>query len=92
MYSAIIYFKLSFATCSHKTIAYTIGLMYSGPLVLRFIIFTNNCIIKDRNQTVLQRSKPSSCTILIGEQPNPWNPLQLQDMISRHRGAKHFCR
>jgi len=25
----------------------------------------------DRNQTVLQRSKPSSCTILIGEQPNP---------------------
>jgi len=26
---------------------------------------------EDRNQTVLQRSKPSSCTALIGEQPNP---------------------
>ena len=46
----------------------------------------------DRNQTVSQRSKPSSRTALIGEQPNPWNPLQLQDAISRHRGAKHFRR
>ena len=46
----------------------------------------------DRNQTVSQRSKPNSRTALIGEQPNPWNPLQLQDAMSRHRGAKHFRR
>jgi len=42
----------------------------------------------DRDQTVSQRSKPSSRTALIGEQPNPWNRLQLQDAMSRHRGAK----
>jgi len=44
----------------------------------------------DRDQTVSQRSKPNSCTALIGEQPNPWNLLQPQDAISRHRGAKQF--
>ena len=32
--------------------------------------------------------QPSSRTALIGEQPNPWNLLQLQDAMSRHRGAK----
>jgi len=24
----------------------------------------------------------------MGEQPNPWNVLPLQDVMSRHRGAK----
>jgi len=42
----------------------------------------------DRDQTVSRRSKPNSCTTLIGEQPNPWYPLLHQDLISRHRGAK----
>ena len=28
----------------------------------------------------------------IGEQPNPWDLLQPQDVISRHRGAKRFRR
>ena len=42
----------------------------------------------DRDQTVSRRSKPNSCTTLIGEQPNPWNLLHLQDVMSRHRGAK----
>jgi len=46
----------------------------------------------DRDRTVSQRSKPSSCTALIGEQPNPWNRFQLQDAISRHRGAKPLHR
>ncbi len=40
------------------------------------------------DQTVSQRSEPSSRTILMGEQPNPWDVLPPQDMISRHRGAK----
>ena len=44
----------------------------------------------DRIQTVSRRSKPSSRTILIGEQPNPWNRFQFQEMMSRHRGAKRF--
>jgi hypothetical protein len=42
----------------------------------------------DRNRTVSRRSKPNSRTTLIGEQPNPWNLLQHQDVMSRHRGAK----
>jgi hypothetical protein len=46
----------------------------------------------DRDQTVSQRSKPNSRTTFIGEQPNPWNLLQLQDVMSRHRGAKRFRR
>ncbi len=25
----------------------------------------------------------------MGEQPNPWDLLQPQDVMSRHRGAKH---
>ena len=47
--------------------------------------------VVDRNQPVLRRSEPSSRTTLIGEQPNPWNLLQLQDVLSRHRGAEQ-CR
>ena len=35
-----------------------------------------------------ERSEPSSRTILIGEQPNPWDLLQPRDMVSRHRGAE----
>jgi hypothetical protein len=46
----------------------------------------------DRDRTVSRRSKPSSRTTLIGEQPNPWNLLQIQDVMSRHRGAKRFRR
>ena len=42
--------------------------------------------IEDR--TVSRRSEPRSRTTLIGEQPNPWDLLQPQDVMSRHRGAK----
>jgi hypothetical protein len=38
--------------------------------------------------TVSRRSKPSSRTALMGEQPNPWEMLHPQDATSRHRGAK----
>ena len=44
----------------------------------------------DRDQTVSRRFKPSSRTTFMGEQPNPWNLLQPQDVMSRHRGAKRF--
>ena len=43
----------------------------------------------DMNQTVSRRFEPSSRTTLMGEQPNPWDLLQPQDVMSRHRGAKH---
>src|SRR6516162_10605677 len=45
----------------------------------------------DRDRPVSRRSKPSSRTTFIGEQPNPWELLHPQDVMSRHRGAK-LCR
>ena len=42
----------------------------------------------DRDRPGSRRSKPSSRTAFIGEQPNPWDLLQPQDAMSRHRGAK----
>src|SRR4030043_2234284 len=38
------------------------------------------------------RSEPSSRTLLTGEQPDPWDLIQPQDRMSRHRGAKPGCR
>ncbi len=42
----------------------------------------------DRDRTVSRRSEPNSRTALTGEQPDPWDLLQPQDAMSRHRGAK----
>jgi len=57
------------------------------------LIFTIlQTISVDRIQTVLRRSKPNSRTTFIGEQPNPWDLLQPQVVMSRHRGAKPFRR
>ena len=39
----------------------------------------------DRDRPVSRRSKPSSRTAFIGEQPNPWELLNPQDAMSRHR-------
>ena len=58
-----------------------------GPLVLELDTLNSFTLTVDRDQTVSRRSKPSSRTTLIGEQTNPWNLLQLQDVMSRHRGA-----
>ena len=59
-----------------------------GPLVLRLkpLKFPSPAVDKDR--TVSRRSEPSSRTALTGEQPDPWDLLQPQDAMSRHRGAK----
>ena len=62
-----------------------------GPLVLGTAPLKSPTPMADRDRTVSRRSKPSSRTALIGEQPNPWDLLQPQDVMSRHRGAKH-CR
>lgn len=62
--------------------------VHSGPLVLRAALINIPTPTSDRDQTVSRRFKPSSRTALMGEQPNPWNRLQLQDAMSRHRGAK----
>ncbi len=66
--------------------------VHPGPLVLRAAPLNSPTPTADRDRTVSRRSKPSSRTTLIGEQPNPWDLLQPQDVMSRHRGAKHFRR
>ena len=59
-----------------------------GPLVLESNPLKFLTTTTDRDRTVSRRSEPSSRATLMGEQPNPWNLLQLQDVTSRHRGAK----
>ena len=58
-----------------------------GPLVLGTSLLKYPTPTVDRDRTVSRRSKPSSRTALTGEQPDPWDLLQPQDAMSRHRGA-----
>ena len=62
--------------------------VHPGPLVLGTSSIKLPTPTSDRDRTVSRRSEPSSRTALIGEQPNPWDLLQPQDAMSRHRGAK----
>ena len=62
--------------------------VHPGPLVLGTAPLKFPTPTTDRDRTVSRRSEPSSRTTLIGEQPNPWKGLPLQDVMSRHRGAK----
>ena len=66
--------------------------VHPGPLVLGIAFLKFPPAAADRDRTVSRRSKPSSRTALMGEQPNPWDLLQPQDAMSRHRGAKPFRR
>jgi hypothetical protein len=66
--------------------------VHPGPLVLRTDPLNSPTPTPDRDQTVSRRFEPNSRTTLIGEQPNPWDLLQPQDVMSRHRGAKRFRR
>src|SRR5579871_6394488 len=63
--------------------------VHSGPLVLGVAPLKSLTPTADRDRTVSRRSEPSSRTTLNGEQPYPWDQLQPQDVMSRHRGAKH---
>ena len=65
--------------------------VHFGPLVLKAEPLKHPTLVADRDRTVSRRSEPSSRTALIGEQPNPWDLLQPQDAMSRHRGA-NLCR
>ena len=57
--------------------------MRTREIKLQFFKF-----IVDRDQTVSRRFEPNSRTTLIDEQSNHWNYFPLQDVMSRHRGAK----
>jgi hypothetical protein len=63
-------------------------LVQLGPLVLKSDPLKLLTPATDRDRTVSRRSEPSSRATLMGEQPNPWDLLQPQDVTSRHRGAK----
>src|SRR5439155_27231965 len=64
------------------------GSVHPGPLVLGAAPVKPPSPATDRDRTDSRRSKPSSRTALMGEQPNPWDLLQPQDVMSRHRGDK----
>src|SRR6202046_1230472 len=66
--------------------------VHPGPLVLGTSPLNNPTPTADRDRTVSRRSEPSSRTTLNGEQPYPWDLLQPQDVMSRHRGAKRLRR
>src|SRR4029434_10207695 len=65
--------------------------VHPGPLVLGTDPLNSPTPTADRDRTVSRRSKPSARPTLLGEQPTPWDLLQPQDVMSRHRGAKR-CR
>jgi hypothetical protein len=63
-----------------------------NPLVLKKNLLKSRAPTVDRDRPVSRRSEPSSRTTFIGEQPNPWELLHPQDVMSRHRGAKPLRR
>src|SRR6056297_3499251 len=89
MLSAVILSELSYPAMRLASQPEPQRFVHSGPLVLGAAPLNSPTPTADRDRTVSRRSKPSSRTTLIGEQPNPWDPLQPQDVMSRHRGAKH---
>ena len=56
-----------------------------GPLVLRNESLKFPTPTEDKDRTVSRRSEPSSRATLIGEQPNPWDLLQPQDVTKPSR-------
>src|SRR5882757_10772050 len=62
--------------------------VHPGPLVLRTAPLNFPTPTEDKDQTVSRRSEQIGRTSLNGEQPYPWDLLQPQDEMSRHRGAK----
>jgi len=95
MFSVIIYTYVATQRCYYININnnwYTRGMLFLVLSYKKKVNFFFLFLTADRDRTVSQRSEPSSRTTLISEQLNPWNLLQLQDVMSRHRGAKPLCR
>lgn len=89
MLSALISSALSYPAMRLATQPEHQWCVHSGPLVLGAAPVNLPTPTADRDKTVSRRFKPSSRTSLNGEQPYPWDRLQPQDEMSRHRGAKH---
>ena len=88
MLSALISSELSYPAMQLALQPVHQRFVHSGPLVLGAAPVKLPTPTADRDQTVSRRFKPSSRTTLNGEQPYPWDLLQPQDVMSRHRGAK----
>ncbi len=88
MLSAVIFSVLSYPAVHLAIQPVHQRYVHPGPLVLGTGPLSFPTPTADRNRTVSRRSEPNSRTTLIGEQPNPWDLLQPQDVMSRHRGAK----
>src|SRR5216110_2961220 len=88
MHSAIISTRLRYRAVPLAGQLVHKGSVHPGPLVLGTTPLKFPAPTPDRDRTVSRCSEPSSRTALIGEQPNPWDLLQPQDAMSRHRGAK----
>src|ERR1700728_903734 len=88
MLSAVIPSELSYPAMQLASQPVHQRFVHSGPLVLGAAPLNYPTPTADRDRTVSRRSKPSSRTTLNGEQPYPWDLLQPQDVMSRHRGAK----
>lgn len=58
-------------------------------MILSYTVgFPQSPLDEEKNHTVLRRIEPNSRTTLMDEQSNPSNRLQLEDVMSRHRGVK----
>ncbi len=88
MLSAVILSRLSYPALHLAAQLVHQRSVLPNPLVLGKHPFKIPTPTADRDRPGSRRSEPSSRTTLIGEQPNPWDRLQPQDVMSRHRGAK----
>jgi hypothetical protein len=88
MLSALIHSRLSYPAVHLAAQPADRRSVHHGPLVLVAAPRKTPAPTIDRDRTVSRRSEPSSRATLMGEQPNPWDLLQPQDVTSRHRGAK----
>src|SRR5690606_38414360 len=86
MLSAVIVSERSYPAMRLATQPEHQRFVHPGPLVLGAAPLKSQTSTADRDRTVSRRPKPSSRTPLNGEQPYPWDRLQPQDVMSRHRG------
>src|SRR5678809_1224733 len=63
-----------------------------GPLVLGTGFLKLLTRAADRDRTVSRRSKPSSRAALMGEQPNPWDPVSYTHLRAHETGRNLVCR
>ena len=88
MLSAVIPAELSYPAVELALQLAHQGFVLPNPLVLGKNPLKCDAPTADRDRPGSRRSEPSSRATLMGEQPNPWDLLQPQDVTSRHRGAK----